>query len=182
MWTSRTIKEVKLKYLKLSLSCHIRFVWCCCSSLCWLVGPLLGIWVWALSPFVIVLFGSAWSCPECSGAENPETACRANQEPPGTDLLSCSACTRIQRCIACALKWLLGSLGANGQSKRVYSLSHEELSSITSVYIADMQWRMVCCAELDWYISLHRMMLVFSHNWMNKICHLISYCLNKLQP
>ena len=37
-------------------------------------------------PFIILLFGSAWSCPECSGAENPETARRANQEPPGTDL------------------------------------------------------------------------------------------------
>lgn len=95
--------------------------------------PPLGIKASSLSLFVILLFGSVWSCPECSGAENPETACRANQEPPGTDLLSCSACTCIQCCITDALKWLLGSLRDNAKSKRVYSLSYEEPLSITSV-------------------------------------------------
>lgn len=65
-----------------------------------------------------------------AGAENPETARGADREPPETDLLSCSACTRTQRCITDALKWLLSSLRGNGKSKGVYSLPYEEPLSI----------------------------------------------------
>lgn len=55
-----------------------------------LVCPPVSTGAFSSSPFVIQLFGSARSCPECSGAENPETVHRAKRRPSGTDLLSCS--------------------------------------------------------------------------------------------
>lgn len=72
---------------------------------------------------------SLWSCPKCSGAENP--ARRSHQGP----ICHLTGLTCVDACITDALKWLLATLRGDGQSQSVHSLSDEELLSFVCVAV-----------------------------------------------
>ena len=116
------------------------------------------------------------SCPECSGAENPETANKAARVPPGADLLSCSA-----RYLNAALRHWRSEVASLGFLKGDSKSEREQFI----IWRAVIHSECLCCrcAVINnlplCRLGVHRSHCLASGDWISKNWHLILSCLKK---
>lgn len=88
-----------------------------------------------------------WSCPECSGAENPENSAQSQAE---------AFRDRSVILLTGALKWLLSSLRGDGKSKSVWFFCYMKCYSPLQVSALQM-----CIDTLSAIVGLDLAVLVY---------------------